>query len=106
MQRDDKDGNKALRVRIEGQVQKVGFRHWTLIQASQLNIEGWVRNRREGWVEAVFIGSQARVDEMVKLCYRGPAMSRVTSVKTAPYRIGPNEPEIHKGFGFRTKEDL
>ena len=102
----EKDGTKSVRVRIEGQVQKVGFRHWTLIQASQLNLEGWVRNRSEGWVEAVFIGPEARVNEMIKLCYKGPSMSRVTSVKSAPYRQGPNEPEIHSGYGFRTKDTL
>ena len=106
MQQKRKDGLTATRVRIEGQVQGVGFRHWTLLQATTLGLEGWVRNRTEGWVEAVFLGPEDRVNAMLKLCYKGPALSRVTSVQKAGYRQGPNEPEVTPGFGFKTRDTL
>lgn len=106
MQSRTNDDTRAVRVRIEGQVQGVGYRHWTLIQASQRNLQGWVRNRSEGWVEAVFIGPPAVVDDMLKACYQGPSMARVTSVRATPYRQGANEPAITPGYGFRTRETL
>ena len=66
---------KAVRVVIEGRVQGVWFRGWTAEEARRLNIRGWVRNRRDGAVEAVFAGAAADVDEMVAACRQGPPMA-------------------------------
>jgi len=65
---------------IEGRVQGVFFRRHTQDAAFKLGIKGWVRNRRDGSVEAVFEGDQERVDEIVEWCHRGPSEARVTRV--------------------------
>jgi len=69
-----------LQVVIRGRVQGVGYRAWVEHQASASGLEGWVRNRRDGSVEAVFAGSPKHVADMVALCRRGPPSSRVDSV--------------------------
>jgi acylphosphatase len=68
-------------VRIEGLVQGVGFRAWVEQTAIGLGLDGWVRNRRDGGVEAVFAGCPEAVDEIVSLCHRGPRAARVRMVK-------------------------
>lgn len=67
-------------VRIQGRVQGVWYRGWTVDQATARGLSGWVRNRRDGSVEAVFRGSEAVVDEMIALCWTGPPAARVTEV--------------------------
>lgn len=73
----------SARVRIHGKVQGVWFRGWTVAQASGLSINGWVRNRFDGSVEAVFSGPEAAVREMVARCHRGPDAARVERVEEA-----------------------
>ena len=68
------------RVIIEGRVQGVFFRHHTQEMAFKLGIMGWVKNRRDGSVEAVFEGERERVDQIVQWCHRGPSEARVTKV--------------------------
>jgi acylphosphatase len=68
-------------VTIRGRVQAVGFRMWVEDHASMHNIEGWVRNRRDGSVEAVFAGPAAVVERMIETCRRGPPGSRVETVE-------------------------
>ena len=70
----------AVRVRIEGRVQMVGFRYWALDRAAVLGLDGWVRNRGDGSVEAVFAGAAETVAEMVRGCRRGPPMAAVERV--------------------------
>ena len=65
---------------IEGRVQGVFFRHHTEEVAFKLGVKGWVKNRRDGWVEAVFEGDQERVDRIIQWCHRGPSEARVTNV--------------------------
>jgi acylphosphatase len=72
---------RHVRVRIEGRVQGVGFRYWTERAATNLGLDGWVRNRRDGGVEAVFSGSADRVAEMLERCRQGPRSARVDFVK-------------------------
>lgn len=67
-------------VRIEGRVQGVWYRGWTIDQATARGLSGWVRNRRDGSVEAVFHGPEAMVVEMVNLCWTGPPVAHVTNV--------------------------
>lgn len=75
----------AVRVVIEGRVQGVGFRYWMIERAGGLGLDGWVRNRRDGSVEAVFQGAPARVAEMIAACRQGPSMARVMAVETHPH---------------------
>lgn len=72
---------KSMRVRIEGRVQGVGFRVWVERAALRLGLDGWVRNRRDGGVEAVFAGPAAAVDAMVAQCHHGPRGASVGLVK-------------------------
>jgi acylphosphatase len=67
-------------VLIRGTVQGVGFRYWTRRTATARGLQGWVRNRRDGSVEAVFAGPEQPVAEMIALCRRGPASARVDAV--------------------------
>lgn len=71
---------RSVRVRIEGRVQGVGFRYWTERIAVELGLGGWVRNRRDGAVEALFAGSPDDVAEMLERCRDGPPAAQVTSV--------------------------
>lgn len=71
----------ALRhVIIRGRVQGVGYRAWTEVTAVERGIEGWVRNRRDGSVEAVFTGAEQAVADMIEACRRGPPGARVESI--------------------------
>jgi acylphosphatase len=76
--------DKAVRVVIEGRVQGVWFRAWTAEEAARRGLRGWVRNRRDGSVEALFSGAAAEVDDMVKACWRGPPAARVEKVAEHP----------------------
>lgn len=76
--------SKSVRVRIEGRVQGVWYRGWTTDQATSLGLSGWVRNRRDGSVEAVFSGDAPAVDLMLKYCWNGPEMAHVTAVIETP----------------------
>lgn len=75
-----KDRLRTVQVRIEGNVQGVGFRNWTLRMARQLGLAGWVRNRRDGSVEVVFSGSGAAVGDALVRCKMGPRSAKVTSI--------------------------
>jgi acylphosphatase len=65
---------------IEGRVQGVFFRHHTHEKAQELGVTGWVKNSRDGRVEAVFEGEKASVERIVQWCHRGPFEARVTEV--------------------------
>ena len=71
---------RTVRVRIEGRVQGVSFRYWTQEQAQALGLTGWVRNRADGSVEALFSGPAGRVTEMLVRCHDGPPAAAVTAV--------------------------
>jgi acylphosphatase len=68
------------RVFIRGRVQGIGYRVWTEREALSRLLEGWVRNRRDGSVEAVFAGPAGAVDAMIEACRRGPALAAVEAV--------------------------
>jgi acylphosphatase len=71
---------RAVQVTITGRVQAVGFRAWTEGQASARNLSGWVRNRRDGVVEAVFGGETHAVEAMIAACRVGPPAAQVDAV--------------------------
>jgi acylphosphatase len=77
--------SSAIRqVTIRGRVQGVGYRYWVEQQATARGLEGWVRNRRDGSVEALFAGSADVVSDMIALCRRGPSSARVDAVREEP----------------------
>jgi acylphosphatase len=65
-------------------VQGVGYRAWVEHRARAHALEGWVRNRRDGSVEALFDGPAAVVADMVASCRRGPSTARVDAVDDEP----------------------
>jgi acylphosphatase len=69
-----------LQVTIRGRVQGVGYRDWVRSQAIASKLEGWVRNRADGSVEALFAGPPKVAAEMVALCRHGPPVARVEAV--------------------------
>ncbi|HMM88130.1 acylphosphatase [Bradyrhizobium sp.] len=72
----------ALRhVTIRGRVQGVGYRAWVADEATARGLDGWVRNRRDGSVEALFVGPGDVVSEMIAACRRGPSSARVDAVQ-------------------------
>ena len=86
---------KTLTVRITGVVQGVGFRAWAEQAARQRGLNGWVRNRRDGSVEALISGPDDKVADMLAYVWQGPSQSRVERVDTEP----ATEP---MQIGFRT----
>jgi acylphosphatase len=68
-------------VTFRGRVQGVGYRAWVEDRAIARDLEGWVRNRRDGSVEAVFAGSEHVVSEVIASCRRGPSSARVEAVQ-------------------------
>ncbi len=74
--------NRTLHVLIHGRVQGVSFRAWTQHQAELHDLKGWVRNRMDGSVEAVFSGPADLVEVMLKACHQGPAGAVVEDIET------------------------
>jgi acylphosphatase len=72
------------RLTISGRVQGVGYRDWTINTARRLGLTGWVRNRSDGAVEALIVGDDTAVGEMIDACRRGPTMARVDNVDIEP----------------------
>ena len=72
--------NVARHVVFRGRVQGVGFRAFVEDEAVRAGLEGWVRNRRAGTVEAVLSGEAAAIDAVIETCRRGPPSSRVERV--------------------------
>jgi acylphosphatase len=90
-------GEKRVQVVISGRVQGVGFRASCQREAASLGLTGWVRNRWDGAVEALFEGEAAAVDAMVRWCREGPPMAYVTGVEVS---IPPDAP-VERGFRVR-----
>jgi acylphosphatase len=68
------------RITVRGRVQGVGFRVFVEDAALLNGVHGWVRNRRDGSVEAVFAGPADTVADMIEACRRGPPLSRVDAL--------------------------
>ena len=81
--------DSVRRVVIRGYVQGVGFRAFVEHAALKRGIEGWVRNRRDGSVEAVFAGPAATVAALIEACRHGPG--RVDAIDELP--AGPDDVE-------------
>jgi acylphosphatase len=87
---------RTVHVRIEGRVQGVGYRAWTQRTALSLGLAGWVRNRRDGSVEAVFQGPGEAVAAMIARCEAGPPDAAVTRVEVVGEGVG-----VFEGFAQR-----
>ena len=82
---------KTIGVVITGRVQGVGYRAWCQTEAMSLSLSGWVRNRRDGSVEANFAGLPEDVEEMLRRVLLGPPGAKVSSVEPVEAVISPDE---------------
>jgi acylphosphatase len=71
------DDKRTVRIVVQGRVQGVGFRAFVVREAARLRLEGWVRNRRDGSVEAVAAGPDRSIAEFEASLRRGPSLARV-----------------------------
>ncbi len=92
----DDDDLTTLRLRIEGFVQAVGYRNFAIAEATKLGLDGWIRNRSDGTVEALISGGTKNVEAFVGACMRGPQGSRVANVE-----LHKADPPAEKGFRRR-----
>ncbi len=74
---------------IRGVVQGVWYRAWMKEQALQLGVTGWVRNRRDGTVEALISGRPEAVAELIARCHAGPPAARVERVEVKEREEAP-----------------
>ena len=86
--------DRAVRLIIEGRVQGVGYRYWTVREATRHGVDGWVRNLPDGTVEALISGPDDGVAAMIEACRQGPRGASVSVVREHPAGP-PNAP------GFR-----
>jgi acylphosphatase len=70
-----------VRLRIEGRVQGVGYRFWLNREAGRSGLSGWVRNRRDGSVEALLKGDDAAVEAVIEAATRGPRWAAVDRIE-------------------------
>ncbi len=85
-----------LRLRIEGRVQGIGYRDYVVGEAVRLGIDGWVRNRNDGTVEALVSGPNKQVETLIGLVMRGAPGAQVKDVE-----MHKAEPAAEKGFKRR-----
>ena len=89
----------AHRLRIHGRVQGVGFRAFVFREARLMDISGWVRNRRDGTVEALVIGEAAAIDSLLARIEEGPSYGRVDRVDVT---VETGDDDRYTGFDIRS----
>ena len=77
---------KRIHIIVTGTVTGVGFRWWLKKEAEKRSIYGFVKNRTENEVEAVLLGHEKDVDDIMTLCRKGPSSSKVKSIKIEDYQ--------------------
>ncbi|WP_417831543.1 acylphosphatase [Terasakiella sp.] len=75
---------KTYHLKITGRVQGVWYRAWTRETALTLEIDGWVRNRMDGSVEALIHGEEDKLTKLIELCRKGPPAAKVDDVIVTP----------------------
>ena len=81
---------------ITGKVQGVGFRYWMKNLAINNNINGWVKNKMSGDVEALIVGEEKDVRKLIKLCDIGPSSATIQNIQVNDY----NQDYTEKGFNI------
>ncbi len=83
---------RTVSVIVRGRVQGVSYRAWTKEKADGLGLSGWVRNRPDRSVEALFSGPADTVERMLGLCRKGPLLARVDDVAVSEGAAPPATP--------------
>ena len=102
-ERRNSGARERAHLRIRGRVQGVCYRASTEDQALRLGLRGWVRNRRDGSVEAVAEGPTAAIDAFVAWCRQGPPAARVSDVEIVSRGEPPTDDPL-VGFRMRLTE--
>jgi acylphosphatase len=84
-----------VRVLVEGRVQGVSFRYYTWQEANRLGVAGWIRNLRDGRVEAVYEGPRDAVEDLLSWTRHGPEGARVTTLA-----VLDEAPKGERGFSI------
>jgi acylphosphatase len=79
----EQDEHAAVKIIVHGRVQGVGFRHYTRVNAQQMELTGWVRNRADGTVEVWAEGPKPTLEDFISVVREGPASSAVRRLETA-----------------------
>ena len=87
------------RLSINGRVQGVFYRAWTVETARKLGLDGWVRNRRDGSVEILVRGTDEAIEALVELCREGPPAAQVE-------RIDVEEADEAVAEGFESRRTV
>ena len=87
---------RRAHVIVSGRVQGVGYRYATRSYAASLGVGGWMRNRPDGNVEAVFEGAAERVELLLRWCRQGPPAAYVDEIE-----VEWQEPTGEQGFAIR-----
>lgn len=88
---------------IGGKVQGVFYRAFIKKKADELGLSGWVKNRDDGQVEAVFEGPKEKVEQMIRCCWQGTKASQVKSVKTVPaFRRASETEDVRHNAGIKS----
>jgi len=90
----------ARHILVLGRVQGVGYRRWLADEAEAMGLAGWVRNRRDGAVEALVIGMPAGVEALIAAARHGPALAMVTHIEISEHAVPANL----DGFAIRPTE--
>jgi acylphosphatase len=94
--------SRTVHVLIHGRVQGVGFRAWVHHQAQLHGLKGWVRNRRDGVVEALFSGPDDLVEVMLKACGQGPRGALVERIE----QLDSGENDVSRSGSFEVRETV
>jgi len=92
-----KGARRAVRLVITGKVQGVWFRAWMVEEARARSLDGWVRNRADGSVEALVAGEAKAIDSMIEACHAGPPSARVAKVAVSPAEAPERSGFFQKG---------
>lgn len=93
---------KLVYLKIEGRVQRVGFRRWVVAKALEIgHISGWVRNVDDGSVEILMSGNVDAVNKMIAFCYQGPLFARVDKISFYSEAESQFLPRIKEGCFIR-----
>jgi acylphosphatase len=88
----------AVRIVVHGRVQGVWYRGWTVDHARARGLAGWVRNRRDGTVEALLVGLNPVVRDMIEVCRSGPVAARVIGIEE--YEVSREDVSAEALHGF------
>lgn len=90
----------AARFIVYGRVQGVGFRFFVEREARRLGLKGWVRNRQDGSVECLAIGTSETLDQLHRRLREGPPAARVEQVHRSPLSLSPSGMREYRSFSI------